>query len=58
MRFAAPSPHGCSAVHFTTNQTVLLGSDKFKVERERERATETATEFPMAHTKHNFANNI
>jgi len=30
-------PHGSSTVRFTTNQTVLLGSDKFKVERERER---------------------
>jgi hypothetical protein len=52
----SPIPHGSSTVRFTTNQTVLLGSDKFKVERERERererATETATELPMAHTKH------
>jgi hypothetical protein len=52
----SPIPHGSSTVRFTTNQTVLLGSDKFKVEREREReresASETATELPMAHTKH------
>jgi hypothetical protein len=37
-----------------------LGSDKFKVERERERESywNCATEFLVAHTKHNFANNI